>query len=107
MAGGDTLAQAVAVEYTPRFRATLVEFGMPIVLTTLVSLRWNGTTYEAYATAGPNQRRIEAYESGDGKNPVQAPVRKALNRMQPVLHNALRARIEAGVGDLVLDGVMF
>lgn len=105
MAGAD-LAQAVAVEYTPGFRATLIEFGLPPVLATLISLRWNGTTYEAYATA-TNSGRIEQYEAGDGKGPALAPVRKALNRMQPILHNALRSRIEAGVSDLVLDGVMF
>lgn len=101
--GGDELARQIADRYTDDMRIMLIERGLSPALAATVRLTWNGVTFEAFT---PSKKALEL-EVGDGKRPPQAPIRKTMTRLRPVLLDALQAELEQGMDELVLTGVEF
>lgn len=85
---------AIAVKVAEQERSTLIGmaqgFGLPLQIAQSLWLEWDGTTFRARSS----DPRLQEYEYGDGMRPPRAPVRKTMNRLQPLLIEAMEAEID-------------
>lgn len=90
----DADIHAAAIRVAENERNTLIAmtqgFGLPLQIAQTLRLEWDGVTFQAKS----NDPRLKMYEYGDGKTPPRAPVRKAMNRLRPILEEALGREID-------------
>lgn len=88
----DMTAAAVAVAEAERntLIAMAQGFGLPLQIAMSLRLEWDGTMFHARSS----DPRLQEYEYGDGKRPPRAPVRKAMNRLRPLLLEAMGVEID-------------